>query len=219
VALILGFAIAVPILLAYYKPASSVQIEVDVVYAYFSEQHFNQNITGLWTNSSDSSQRYLQITSFFIVLNVTNLSDKMADLTFLDMMVGSNMHLFNITDPRTGKNSTAVESTDTIVHSNLAGIHTDWYQVWDPYQSRLIAFVGSVGEVDAITPLSSGFIYLYGSATGHPYDGGMDTTGYSFKHVSLRAFGTEFLYNSVLSDNQRWLLNPNGIDVSIVTIS
>jgi hypothetical protein len=62
-------------------------------------------------------------------------------------------------------------------------------------------------------------IYLFGSASGQPQSGGIPSTAYSLKHVQLQSCGTGFLYNTILSDNQRWFLDQNGIDVYIVNSS
>jgi hypothetical protein len=219
VALILGFAVAIPILVAYYSPTRSLQIEVDLVYAYFGVQQFNQNVTGLWVNSSDPIQQEIRIISFFMVLNITNRSDGAADLTDLLVIAGPSISVINTTG------ATGVSAEDPIVFFYL-GDNINWYSVWGPHQSRLIAVTGSVGtrgmSAIARSLLENGSIdpiYLYASATGHPYDGGLVSSGYSLKYVHLQAFGTEFLYNAVLSDNQRWWLDQNGIDVYIVTIS
>jgi hypothetical protein len=150
-----------------------------------------------------------------MVLNVTNLSDRLADLTTLRGVAGPDIYTIG----------TGYGAVNPIVEFDLeSGFHMGWYEVWEPYQSRLIALTGSVGmqvmNVSMlVSMLASNSIYLYGSATGHPYGGGLDSTGYSLKYVRLEAFGTEFLYNDVLSANQRWLLDQNGIDVSIVTIT
>jgi hypothetical protein len=227
VALIVGFAAATPILIAYYLPATRVQIGVDLVYAYFGVQAFNQNVTGLWINSSDPSQRDLQIVSFFIVLNVTNRSERPADLKGFRVVAGSNVYLINTTQP-SGENLTGVGSVNAIVFWQLgAGEHASWYPIWETSQSRLIALTGLVGtqSTDVINAMANEFTYLYGSADAQPYGGGVTSSAYSFKRVQLQAFGTdvkettEFLYNAILSDNQRWGLDHNGIDVHIVTIS
>jgi hypothetical protein len=221
VALILGFSIAAPILLAYYRPSTSVQIKVDLVYAYLGVQQFNQNVTGLWINSSDKMQAPLSIISFFIVLNVTNQSNKTAYLTGFQVVVGPNVFLFNVTEYPSGRNSTGISAENPVVWWYLGENRVGWYPVWEPRQSRLIAVTGSVGTrgTDSISALANEYMYLYGSAAARPYEGGIGSYAYSFKYVRLQAFGTEFLYNSVLSNNQRWSLDHNGIDVSIVTIS
>jgi hypothetical protein len=227
VALILGFAVAIPILVAYYTPTTSLQIEVDLVYAYLSVHQFNQNVTGLWINSSDPLQQGIGIISFFMVLNITNRSDRFADLTDFLVIAGPSISVTNTTVAHPGgySSSTGVSAENPVVFYTL-GDNINWYSVWEPHQSRLIAVTGSVGtrgmSVIARSLLENGFIgpiYLYASARGYPRDGGLVSSGYSLKYVRLQAFGTEFLYNAVLSNNQRWSLDQNGIDVYIVTIS
>jgi len=78
IALMLGIAATSPILVPNLALTTKIKLDVDVVYAYFGVQEFNSQITGLWRNSSNIYEYDLHFVSYFIVLNITDLSDKPA---------------------------------------------------------------------------------------------------------------------------------------------
>jgi hypothetical protein len=165
----------------------------------------------------------MRIISFFIVLNITNLSNIPATLKDFLVIVGPSVSVTNTT--YSFGNSSGVDSEDQFIAFSM-GDSSNWYPVWMSNQSRLIAVTGSVGmrgaDVTARKILENGLkdpIYLYGCVSGVPWVRGLYSSAYCLKHVELQAVGTGFLYNSILSDNQRWSLDADGIDVYIATIS
>jgi len=234
VALMLGLAVASPILVSNLALTTKVQIEVDVVYAYFGVQDFSSSITGLWRNHSDPWEHTLLIVSYFIVLNVTNPSDDLALIGEFEVSAAPEILVHNGTD-LIGSEKLAqmitVSPIDTegfgVTKENpiltdlrdLSRFYPGWSQYWPPNTSRLIGLTGmvEVSNIAAYDALRSGTIYLYGEAKGKPYEGGSSSTGFSLKHVQLQIIGKEYMYNAVLSENQILRMESNGIDVFIET--
>ena len=234
IALMLGLAVASPILMANLALTTKIQIEVDVVYAYFGIQEFNSNVTGLWRNSSDSLESNLPIVTYLIILNVTNRSDRLALIGMFEVSgaqeilvqngterIGSEKLAKSITVSPISDKGFGVAKENTIVTDlrDLSRFYPGWSQYWSPNESRLIGLTGmvEVSNTAAYAALQSGTIYLYGEAEGLPYGGGSQSRGFSLKHVQLQMIGKDFLYNSVLSENQMLRIDSNGIDVYIET--
>lgn len=237
-ALLLGVAVASPILVQNLELGAKVQIQVDVVYAYFGVQEFNRSITGLWRNFSDPWEWDLHIVSYLIVLNVTNRSDRLATIEEFQVSAAQEILVTNGTNKigseelarsfRTNQTSSdgsnptdrdfGVAQANTIVMDarDLKGAYF-WSQYWSPDESRLIGLRGTteVANVAAYKALTTGTIYLFGKAEGRPLDGGSQSRGFSLKHVQLQMFEREFLYNVVVSENQILRFDSNGIDVYI----
>lgn len=239
-ALVLGVAVASPILVQNLELGAKVQIQVDVVYAYFAVQEFNRSITGLWRNFSDPWEWDLHIISYLIVLNVTNRSDRLATIEEFQVSAAQEILVTNGTNKigseelarsfqtnqtsSDGSKPTArdfgVAQANTIVMDarDLSKGAYFWSQYWSPDESRLIGLTGTteVANVAAYKALTTGTIYLFGKAEGRPYDGGSQSWGFSLKHVQLQMFEREFLYNVVVSENQILRFHSNGIEVYIV---
>jgi len=225
IALTLGLAAASPILIPNLALTNKIQIEVDVVYAYFGVQDFNQNVTGLSRNLTGVPH----IVSYFFVLNVTNRSNKLALIGEFEVSAAPEILVQNGTEV-VGSKKLAERTTESFGVSKENPIVTDlrdlsrfypgWSQYWSPNKSRLIALTGMV-EVSSVayTALTNGTIYLYGEARGKPYEGGTLSRGFSLKQIQLQKIGKEFLYNALLSENQLLRFDGNNIDLYIETRS
>lgn len=213
-ALILGVAFASPILFANLQLRERVKISVDVVYAYFAIQNFDADIIGLWRNLSEPIERDLWFVSYFVVLNVTNLSDKLAMIEKFQVMVAQK-----ITMKRLPTNEIQVSAVNSIITDFLDGKqYPGWSHYWSPGESRLIGFTGmrEVSNAAAYSQLETGIVYLFGEAEGQPIGGKMSKV-FSLKHVQLQIIDKEFLYNKILSENQLLRIDSNGIDVYVET--
>jgi len=233
IALMLGLAAASPILVPNFALTTKVQIEVDIIYAYFGVQEFNRNVTGLWRNQSNPLEYTLHIVSYFIVLNVTNRSNKLALIGEFEVsaapeilvhngteMIGSEKLAEQITVSPISDEGFGVAKENPILTDlrDLSRFYPGWSQYWPSNTSRLIGFTGMV-EVPNIpyAALENGTIYLFGEAIGQPYGGGSLSRGFSLKYVQLQVLEKEFLYNTALSENQLLRIDSNGIDVYIET--
>lgn len=229
IALTLGLATASPILILNLALTTKVQIEVDVVYAYFGIQNFTSNITGLWRNHSSFWENDLHIISYLFVLNVTNPTDKLLMLGEFtaaaapEIEVCNGTHLLGSKKPTRNSSSCSgfsVRITNRIVSAfrDLSRYYPGWSQYWSPNTSRLIALSGIIENPNtaAYEALQSGTIFLFGRVEGKILGGGW-ANGYSLKHVQLQKIGNEYLYNTLLNENQILRLSQDGIDVFIET--
>jgi hypothetical protein len=211
-ALTLGLVVSLPILFSNLALVTRVKIEVDVVYAYFGVQNFNQNVTGLWRNATDLSEQ--QLISYFIVLNVTNHSNTIALMDSFEVSAAPEIYVHNVTDSGFG-----VSQTNPIVDDfrDVSPYYPGWDNYWSSNKSKLIGLSGIVEVSDpAYLALTSGRFYLFGKVNGHPFGGGTQSAAYSLKYVQAQTIGREFLYNSVLSENQIWRTGY-GLDVFVDT--
>lgn len=212
IALTLGIAAASPILIPNLALTTKVQIEVDVVYAYFGVQDFTSNITGLWRNLSDPKENDLRIVSYFFVLNVTNNSNELAVIKEFQALAASEIQVGS-------KGEVSAVNTIATGFRDARGYLLFWSQYLPPNESKLIGLTGMVEVPNvAYAELQSGSIYLFGNVEAQPYGGGSWARGYSLKHVQLQIIEREFLYNAVLSENQILRIDhSNGVDVYIET--
>jgi len=208
-ALVLGLAVASPVIVSNLELGPKANIGVDIVYAHFEVQEFSQNVTGLWRNLSDPQARNLRFVSYFIVLNVTNHSDELATLYVFEVAAAPKIVVEGVSVSI--ENAIATDARD--LHRGYPAFFS---QFWSPNRSRLIGLTGmkTVPEV-VYSSLTNGSIYLYGRVEGQLY-GGPSSSGFGLKHVQLQMFGKEFLYNSVVSENQLLIIdNSNGLDVRV----
>lgn len=229
IALTLGLATASPILTSNLALTTKVQIEVDVVYAYFGVQNFTSSITGLWRNYSSFWENDLHIISYLFVLNVTNPTDKLlmlGEFTAVaapEIEVCNGTHLLGSKKPTRNSSSCSgfsVRITNRIVSAfrDLSRYYPGWSQYWSPNTSRLIALSGIIENPNtaAYEALQSGTIFLFGRVEGKILEGGW-ANGYNLKCIQLQRIGNEYLYNTLLNENQILRLSQDGIDVFIET--
>jgi len=215
IALTLGLGAASPILIPNLTLTTNVQIEVNVVYAYFGVQGFASNITGLWRNYSSLWEKDLHIISYLFVLNVTNPTDR---LLMLGEFTASAAPQIQVTQYSKGELSIAQTNTIASAFRDLSRYYPGWSQYWQPNTTRLIALSGTIenSNTAAYDALQTGTIYLFGRVEGKIYEGGW-ASGYSLKYIQLQKIGNEYLYNTLLSENQILRLSQDGIDVFIET--
>jgi hypothetical protein len=206
-ALLLGLVFSIPLLVSNLRPATKLELITDVKYAYFSFPTFGQNISGLWRNASNPQQPIQQLISYIIVLNITNLSDKTAFVDELEAVAAPTIIVANQT--------TQIDNA-VVYDVRPRGLWSPgWNQYWEPNQSRLVALTGMVDLFPSIyQSLTNGRLFLYGSVMAKPYGEETYSTGFGVKQVQLQAYGREFLYNDLISEDQILLIN-NGFDVSV----
>lgn len=204
-ALVLGLAVSSPILFSELTPVTWRQLDIDVQYAYFGVQDFNQNITGLWRNVTCPQENCLHLVSYLIVLNVTNHSGKLAYVEEFEAAAAPRI----IVDNGTEIDNKVVYDVRTIKWS------PGWDQYWSPNESRLIGLTGMTDVYDPpYQALLSGTLYLYGHVEGITPGEKSTVVGSVVKRVQLQIFGREFLYNALLSENQMLQLSDT-FDVSV----
>jgi hypothetical protein len=206
-ALSLGLAFSIPLLLSNLKPRTSIDLIVDVKYAYFGDQGFSQNISGLWRNASKPQDIEEHLISYVIVLNITNHSDKVAYVDEFEAAAAPEI---------LAESGTVTVISDAVVYDvRTIKYFPGWDQSWVPNQSRLVALTGTVGVFQTIyDSLINGTLYLYGRVQAMAYGSGTYSEASGFKQVQLQEYGREFLYNALISGNQL-LQIENGFDVSI----
>ena len=233
IALMLGIAAASPILVPNLALTKKVQLEVDVVYAYFGVQGFNEQVTGLWRNSSSIYEYGSRLVSYFIVLNITNLSDELAIIEEFEASAAQEILVHNGTSsvgserlrekmsvsPSNVGFGVAMENRIVSDFRDVSRYYPFWSQYLSPKTSRLVALTGmaEISNTAAYEALQSGTIYLFGQVKGRPYGGGTSSTAFCLKHVQLQEIGKDRLYNVVISENQMWRIDANGLDVYIET--
>jgi hypothetical protein len=235
-AMMLGLAVASPILVKNLELGGTVNIKVDVVYAYFVIQGFDRNITGLWRNLTDPFEGEFHVISYLIVLNVTNHSDGLATIGEFEASAAEEILVTNGTDKigseelaRTSNRSVTrngqpmplgfgVEMENTIVmdYRDLSEYYPGWSQYWSANSSRLIVLSGmrSIATID-YGALTNGTIYLYGEVKGQPFGGSSKSLAFSLKLAHLQRIGREYLFNSLLSDDELLQVDSNGLDAHV----
>lgn len=205
-ALLLGLAFSIPLLISNLRPATSIELIADVKYAYFSDQTFSQNISGLWRNASNPLEHEQHLISYIIVLNITNHSDRLAYVEELEVAAGPMITI---------ENGAPQMQNPVVFDVRTIRWFPGWDQYWQPDQSRLVGLTGIVHVYEIVyRSLASGTFYLYGRVEARPYGEGTYSAGFGVKQVQLQAYGKEFLYNALISENQMLQINY-GFDVSV----
>jgi hypothetical protein len=226
IALALGLALAYPLLIVNKPVTTKADLAVNVVYAYFGASNFNPNITGLYINYTNLQQHYAtentngmisgnavydtDIVSYFIVLNVTNLSSKETYINSIETLVGPSVSAStNGTGFVVGATNPLL--SDTKVVSGYAG----WNNIWEPNISRLIYLSGIIGSLNTSYSLIQNHIWAYVQINGHIYDSAnTPVNGVYYEQLPLQTFGQEHLYNNLVGENQT-LIFLNEFDVSV----
>jgi len=205
-ALLLGLAFSIPLLVSNLRPVTNMELIVDVKYAYFGDQVFSQNISGLWRNASNSQEYERHHISYLIVLNITNRSDKLAYVEELEAAAGPKIRV---------ENGGPQMQNPVVYDVRTVKWYPGWDQYWSPNESRLVGLTGMVDVFETVyESLTSGTIYVYGRVEARPNGEGAYSVGLSVKQVQLQAYGREFLYNALISGNQMLQIG-NGFDVSV----
>jgi hypothetical protein len=222
-ALLLGLAVAYPLLVSDLPSLSKADFGVDVAYAYIEPLESDSNLTGLYWNNSVVEIQYSGglpsaalkadglVVSYLVVLNITNYSDDSARIKNFAIVVGPQISA--------GSDGTVFADNPVLTDSRYLTYYPCWDEIWSPHTSRLIGLSGVAGVHEIpYASLNSSAVYLYGSAEGqvaYP-NRGQSTSSYSLKHVQLQTVGNGYLYNTLINENQI-LLFYQGLDVSIGT--
>lgn len=146
-ALLLGLFLALPLFStnlnhpALKYPGGVAYISLDVLYAYFKLDSFNQYIPGLWRNTSDSSQIKESLVNYLIVLNITSYSNHVVYMERFETSAAKYMSSVN------NKSCISFEASEMFFSSARLtdGENDRLHQVyptatrWEPYESRLVA--------------------------------------------------------------------------------
>ncbi len=221
VALFVGLALAYPMLASDLIATKDVSGNVEVVYAYIGDLNVDANVSGLWRNFSEpagvvaiNGVRFtydVHPLSYFIVLKITNPTTSTVSLNSLDLMVGPKINRDNETGSIEASNAVFIDHRETKM---VLG----WNQLWSPGESRLIYLSGVVGAHDlTYSALQNGSITIYASTTGSMFsDQKAVFKGYDLKQVQLQTFGTNYLYNNLIGENQTLIFySPLDVDVGL----
>lgn len=223
-ALIIGLALAYPLLTSEMPITKKLDLYVDVVYAYIGNPNLNANVTGLWRNYSTphgavdtNGGRFgfdVHAVSFLVILNITNPSNQLARVTNFKLIAGPQISL-------TGTNG-GVSAGNPILTYSRNNVDVDdigFEALWQANQSRLVCLTGFAGVHDvAYEALNSGAIYVYANADGNSFDSSAWCSGNFLEKLPFQDFEGNYLYNNLLNDNQM-LVFYGSMDVTVGTRS
>jgi len=219
-ALVLGLALAYPLLVMNMPATKKADLSVDVVYAYFGSPYLDENISGLWRNYSIPQEVVnvggtpygldVNVISYFLVLNVTNNSNQPVYINNFDTIVGPSISA----DP----DGILSAPNPILTDSRHVDYYPGWNNIWSENASRLIYLSGIVGVHDlAYSSLNSTSIWIHAQVDGHSYgEENVYPFGVDYKQIPLQTFGQAHLYNNLVGENQT-LIFYNELDVSIGT--
>jgi hypothetical protein len=209
-ALILGLSVGMPVLFKTITFGEPPKVYADIVYAYFSLLPSNQSVPGL---------QHEQFVSFLFILNVTNLSNEVVEITrvqgaaapqmefipttsggnqladitshiYPKETVSSNVEWSNATQVRyEGNGSVAYGFTDAIATSSENYEGNEYY--WSENASRLLILSGILGLPPwGLATMQNAKIFLFSHVEGKAYSNGVVAYGaYVIKGVQLENFG------------------------------
>ncbi len=218
-ALLLGLILASPLLITNLPLAKKESLVVDVVYVYFGAPYSNQNISGLWRDYNVQQEIVeiegtnvgldLNIVPYFVVINITNISNQPIHVTNFEAFVGSSVSI-----------GTRISGVLNPILSEYRKVEylPGWDNLWNPNVSRLIFFSGIEGIHDlAYSLLREENVEINVLVEGKPFgEENVLHFGEDYKQISLYSYDQDFLYNKLLEENQT-LIFYNGLDVSVGT--
>lgn len=213
-ALILGLALAYPLLISQMPPIAYEELGIDVVYAYFGEPSFDPNIIGLWRNYTNrdpvliNGARWgfdVHVTAYFLVLNITNYSAEPVYIRSIEAMVGPQIEVMN-------QGSISAQNLILHAHRNTEYVY-GWNELWSANASRLIYLSGIIGVHDLAYNSFESTICLYGKVEGK-WDNYF--RGENFKQVQFENLNGAYLYNTILREDQMFVFYQD-LDVAIGT--
>ncbi|HLC01161.1 MAG TPA: hypothetical protein VJL33_07580 [Candidatus Bathyarchaeia archaeon] len=220
-ALILGIAIAYPLIVSGFPSLSKVDLKVDVVYAYIEPINSNSTSTGLGWNNSVVEIDYLDsfggavqadglVVSYLVVLNVTNLSDEAVRVRSFDAKIGYQ--------PTAIENRTSSVTWSIVADSRHYTYLAGEDEVWTPHSSRLISLSGVTGVHGVPYAHLNSDVHLYGSVEGQVAYGNPGSYGKAdaLRQVQFQLVGNGYLYNDLLNEKQI-LLFYQGLEVFVAT--
>lgn len=218
-ALVLGLALAYPLLVMNMPVTQRSDLGVDVVYAYFGSPTLDANISGLWRNNSIPEELVniggtpygldVNVISYFLVFNITNNSNQPVYINSFDTIVGPSISA----DPDgiiSAPNSLLTDYRDV-------DYYPGWSNIWSANTSRLIYLSGIVGVHDFVYDDLNDSLWVHAKVGGQPYgEENVHVFGVDYKQIPLQTFEENRLYNNLIGENQT-LIFYNGLDVSIGT--
>jgi hypothetical protein len=224
-ALVLGLALAYPLLNSEMPTIEKLPLDVDVVYLYMGSPNLDPNVTGLWRNYTAVKEVVetngvgivydTNMLSYLAVLKVTNPSSSRAYLTDFELRVAPLVLRPNTTlrpDYSNGLNSPII--VDSRIRVDTMGIFDAWM---NPGESRLVCLRGFVGVHDFLyEKLNNTPIYVTANAHGQATGDRVAHSGSIIKPVDFEVSGGNYLYNNLLNDNQMLLIN-HGLEVYVGT--
>jgi hypothetical protein len=219
-ALILGALVGMPVLLRTVTFGEQPRLSADVVYAYFSLLPSNQSVLGLQHEESFS---------FLFVLNVTNLSNELVEITSAEAIAAgeisfiegnsSNQTVTNYWEPSVEwSNATQVRygnlsfQAGPIIAKRSESFEGSRYW-WPENGSKLLALSGMVESTGmGLDAIRAGKIYVLSHVEGKAYSSGVAASGaYVIKGVQLEAFGdSEFAFNDLLKLGENLQIQSDG---------
>jgi hypothetical protein len=221
-AIALGALLAMPMLYSNTKPPSLNTVGVegtincDIIYAYFSTAPPSGNESVLWNTINVSSETESTTVFYYFILNVTDNSNVTVAIDHLEVDAAK---FINMTDLHpTGFISEILYPflKHTIEIASNPEYDTDTSNVWNPDQSRLIAFSGFNQISDINTNLQNGTFYLGSEVYGTPLGNSLQSmVSGSSKQVQLEIRGDQYIY-SELAKNQTISISPyQGLEVHL----
>lgn len=223
-ALILGFSVGMPVLFKTVTFGEPPKVYADVVYAYFSLLPSNQTVPGL---------RQEQFLSFLFILNVTNLSNELVEITGAQGAAAPQMEFIpasnrtvssnvtsspnfewnNATQVRYEDNgSVAYGFTDSIATSSESFEGSKFF--WSENASRLLVLSGILELPPwGLATMENAKIFLFSHVDGKVYSNGVYAYGaYVIKGVQLENFeDREFIFNELFKANETLHFDPTGV--------
>ncbi|MCW4010522.1 MAG: hypothetical protein NWF05_07880 [Candidatus Bathyarchaeota archaeon] len=218
-ALVLGLALAYPLLVMNLPVGKSSNLDVDVVYAYFGTPYVDANVSGLWRNYSIPTEAVnvggtpfefdMNVVAYFLVLNITNLSKEPVYITNFDTIIGPSISA--------GPNGPIQANNPIVTDSRNVDYYPLWNNIWSANASRLIFLSGMIGVHDVVYDVLNGTVWVHAKVEGHSYeDNNVQASGVDYKQISLQTFGDAHLYNNLIGEKQT-LIFYNGLDVYVGT--
>lgn len=209
VALSLGLALAYPLLAPQIPSLDKPNLGLNVVYTYISSPLNNSNLTGVWRNSSNGWQTNNIIFNYIVIMNITNHSSGLVQLNSLQTLIGPNITYFNDTG--------AVSANNLIVDdSRVKDFSVRFSGALGPYQSKLVCLSGFTGvPVEFYDEVVTKSAWVLGKVDGQVgYSNSQYGNAYELKQVSLQDIDGNYLYNSLLNDDQ--MLRLYGLEAEVV---
>ncbi len=226
-ALMLGVAIGMPILVQNLVLGEPPKVYAEVVYAYFGLQPFSENVSGLYGR---------QVISYVFILNVTNLSNRLVIVNSFKVSAAESIRFYNATDGHVN----ATEPTDFVwdnttqvrymdkggvgigSRNGIASRSEDFLEgnayYWSQNASKLVALTGVIEISDlALHALRVGKIFVFSHIGGKVYEGRLSISGaFVIKGIELEIIqGREFVYNTLLKANQSLHIPNDGTGVFV----
>jgi hypothetical protein len=205
-------------------------IEVKVVYAYLARPTVNSNAAGLTYDASPKGEGY-NLTSYIVILKVTNDGDQMVSMTQFRAVVAEhiteNAIGFNDTNGNPapgGLGGPSFEISNALItDQRMATQSAGFSNYLDAGKSRLIALTGMI-TLDKFDQqnLRTGTLSVWGAtiaqtgyASGETAWTSNSQSANDVEQVTFQQVGGDYLYNALLGTNQTLVIN--GLDATVVS--